>query len=76
MEEPEDFRLYDLVVYAETGEVGVIVELRSSFARIQFPAGVKFIEYLDLHILRRDAPIYPLSHYENTPFRRNRDDLP
>ena len=74
MEEPE-FRLYDLVVCTETGEVGVILELRSTMAVVQFPVGICDIEYLDLEILERNASYYPSFEGENGPFRKNRYDL-
>ncbi len=74
MEEPE-FRLYDLVVCTETGEVGVILELRSTVAAVQFPTGIYDIEYLDLEILERNVSYYPEAGDESGPLRRRRYDL-
>ena len=74
MEEPE-FRLYDLVVCTETGEVGVILELRPTIAIVQFPVGICDIERLDLEILERDASYYSDFGDKSGPFRRNRYEL-
>lgn len=68
MEEPE-FKLYDLVVCTETGSVGVIVELRSITAVVEFPVGARSIEYLDIEILGRDALVHPSWYNESRAFR-------
>lgn len=74
MEEPE-FRLYDLVVCTETGDVGVTLELHTSIAIVQFPTGIRRIEYLDIEILARNAPVYPNFYDDRKTLRGSWPDL-
>tara|TARA_Y100001970_G_C14231713_1_gene859055 strand:+ start:2940 stop:3167 length:228 start_codon:yes stop_codon:yes gene_type:complete len=74
MEKP-NFRLYDLVICTETGNVGVICELRETTAVVQFPIGVLRVEYLDIEILERNASVYPSLDCERKSFRKSWYDL-